>query len=242
MSRSDLLSRLHQQKPVIAPSMLKCDFGNLQHEIEQLAAGGAGVLHLDVMDGHFVPNLSYGPMVIERIRERTDMVLDAHLMISEPARYLDEYLKAGCDCITFHVEAENDPAPLLEEIRQRGAVAGVAINPDTPVEAIEPLLEACDQVLVMSVQPGFGGQSFLPGSLEKLARLRQVAPSDTLIGIDGGVGPDTIAATAKAGADVFVVGSAIFDRPDYGDAITELADLAKSARLPSSQGNSFSHG
>ena len=147
--------------------MLKCDFGNLHRELELLDTAGTDVYHLDVMDGNFVPNLSYGPMVIERLRPRTDAIFDAHLMISEPDRFLDEYLKAGCDCVTFHYEAEQDAGPLLERIRQCDTVAGLAINPGTPVEKIEEFLPACDMVLVMSVEPGFGGQKFIPTALDK---------------------------------------------------------------------------
>jgi ribulose-phosphate 3-epimerase len=206
--------------------MLKCDFGNLQREFELLESAGARALHLDVMDGHFVPNLSYGPMVIEKMRRLTDLPFDAHLMISEPGKYLDEFLDAGCDLVTFHVEAVDDPLPLLKRIRSAGAAAGLALNPGTPVADILPLLPECDLVLVMSVEPGFGGQKFMPLSIEKLRELKAAAASQLLLGIDGGIGLKTIEATAAAGASVFVVGSAIFDTEDYGQAISELACLA----------------
>ncbi|MBT6156473.1 MAG: ribulose-phosphate 3-epimerase [Planctomycetaceae bacterium] len=226
MNRQALLEQLRTESPVIAPSMLKCDFGNLQRELELLESAGARALHLDVMDGHFVPNLSYGPMVIKRMRQLTDLPFDAHLMISEPGKYLDEFLDAGCDLITFHTEAVDDPLPLLERIRSAGAAAGVALNPGTPVADIKPLLSECDLVLVMSVEPGFGGQKFMPASIEKLRQLKDASPSHMLLGIDGGIGPETIEATAQAGANLFVVGSAIFDAADYGQAINELACLA----------------
>ena len=229
MSRSATLDRLKSRIPVIAPSMLKCDFGNLHREIEMLDNADAGILHLDVMDGHFVPNLSYGPMVIESLRPMTRDVFDAHLMISEPDRYLDEYLQAGCDCITFHVEAVPDAGPLLRRIREADVVAGVAINPDTPVSQIERFLPDCDLVLVMSVEPGFGGQKFIPAALDKLRRLRELIGPETLLSVDGGVGRETIADCAAAGADLFVAGSAIFDESDYGTAISELARIAKVA-------------
>ena len=151
MSRSATLDKLRNSVPLIAPSMLKCDFSNLRGELERLDAAGTGVYHFDVMDGNFVPNLSYGPMVIERLRPRTDAVFDAHLMISEPDRFLDEYLRAGCDCVTFHVEADVDAGSLLERIRQNDAVAGLAVNPGTSVDRIEEFLPACDLVLIMSV-------------------------------------------------------------------------------------------
>ena len=142
--------------------MLKCDFGNLHREIELLESAHAPMLHLDVMDGHFVPNLSYGPMVIERLRELTELPFEAHLMISDPTRYADDYLKAGCNLLTFHLEAVPEPRPLIEHIHSKGACAGLAINPKTPVERLEPLLNAADLFLVMSVEPGFGGQKFIP--------------------------------------------------------------------------------
>lgn len=226
MNRQTVLERLRTAAPVIAPSMLKCDFGNLQRELELLESAGAPALHLDVMDGHFVPNLSYGPMVIEKIRRLTNLPFDAHLMISDPDKYLDEFLDAGCDVVTFHVEAVDDPLPLLQKIRAADRAAGLAINPGTPVERVLPLLCDCDYVLVMSVEPGFGGQKFMPASLDKLRRLKEAAPADLILGIDGGIGPETIAETAAAGATLFVVGSAIFEAVDYGDAIAELASLA----------------
>src|SRR5262249_10850963 len=154
--------------PLIAPSMLKCDFANLHREVELLESAGARMLHLDVMDGHFVPNLSYGPMVIERLREITELPFEAHLMISEPGRYLGEYLDAGCTLVTFHIEAVPQPRELLHRIHERGAAAGIALNPETPLEAVLPHLGECDAILVMSVEPGFGGQKFMPQVLDKV--------------------------------------------------------------------------
>ncbi len=225
MSRLATLDRLRTSIPVIAPSMLKCDFGNLHRELELLDAAHSSVLHWDVMDGHFVPNLSYGPMVIERCRPRTKAIFDAHLMISDPEKYLGEYLKAGCDCITFHIEAVPNPAPLLRKIREHDVVPGLALNPGTPVERIAPFLSECDMVLVMSVEPGFGGQKFIPSALEKLKAIRQMTPPELILSVDGGIGTSTIADCATAGADFFVVGSAVFDKPDYRAAIAELTKL-----------------
>lgn len=207
--------------------MLKCDFGNLEAEIERLEAAAAATLHLDVMDGHFVPNLSYGPMVIERIRERTELILDAHLMISNPQQYLDEYIKVGCDWITVHIEAVPEPDEVLKRIRGAGLLAGIAINPGTPVQRIESLVGQVDLVLIMSVEPGFGGQSFLPASIEKVAQTRQLFGADCLISIDGGIGPATIPEVSRCGVDVFVAGSSIFDRPSYPDAIREMTEIAR---------------
>ena len=227
MSRSATLQRIRSRVPIIAPSMLKCDFGNLHREVELLEAASTQVYHWDVMDGHFVPNLSYGAMVIERVREHTRAVFDAHLMISEPDAYLDDFLQAGCDCITFHIEAEPDAAPLLQRIRDNDVVAGLALNPGTPVEKVQPFLAECDLVLVMSVEPGFGGQKFIPAALDKLRQLRELVSPETLLFVDGGVGETTIADCAEAGADLFVVGSAVFERPDYDAAIRELSQLAE---------------
>jgi ribulose-phosphate 3-epimerase len=180
------------------------------------------------MDGHFVPNLSYGAMVIAGLREHSDLVFDAHLMISEPQRYLEDFLKAGLDSITFHIEAMPQPAPLLRRIRDAGRVAGLAINPETPAEAVLPFLSDCDMLLVMTVHPGFGGQQFMPDVLPKMARLREAAGA-RLISVDGGIAAETISAAASAGADVFVAGSAIFDAPDYGAAMADLARRAAEA-------------
>ncbi len=226
MSRQAILHQLRSTTPLIAPSMLKCDFGNLQREVELLESADTRVLHWDVMDGHFVPNLSYGALLIESIRKRTDLIFDAHLMISEPERYLDDYLSAGCDCITFHVETVADPGKLLRRIREADAVAGLALNPGTDVEAVLPCLPECDLVLVMSVEPGFGGQQFMPSSLEKLQRLRDQISAETLLSIDGGIGKSTIGVCAQAGANLFVAGSAIFDEPDYRQAMDQLTELA----------------
>lgn len=226
MNRTEILNRLKDAKPIIAPSMLKCDFGNLHREIERLNAAGSTVLHWDVMDGHFVPNLSYGAMLVERTRPLTEMLFDAHLMISDPAKYLDEYLKAGCQAITFHIEAVPEPLSLLRRIRDAGRVAGLALNPVTPLSAIEPFLSECDLVLVMSVQAGFGGQSFIPASVEKLKQARKIISADTILSVDGGIGPKTIAECAEVGADLFVAGSAIFDQSDYKVSVAELTRLA----------------
>lgn len=227
MNRTDILQRLRAARPVIAPSMLKCDFGNLAREVERLTAANAKVLHWDVMDGHFVPNLSYGPMLIERVRPLTDMLFDAHLMISEPEQYLDEYLKAGCEAITVHIEAVPQPTSLLRRIRDAGRAAGLALNPQTPLSSIEPFLAEIDLLLVMSVQAGFGGQAFIPESIDKLKQARQLISPETILSVDGGIGTKTIAHCAAAGTDLFVAGSAIFDQSDYGSAMTELGRLAK---------------
>jgi len=226
MSHSALLESLRPKLPLIAPSMLKCDFGNLHREVELLDAAGAQLLHWDVMDGHFVPNLSYGALLIERIRPRTEMIFDVHLMISDPDKYLDEYVKAGADWITVHIEACGDGASAtLRRIREAGCKAGITLNPETPVEQIEPLLDDCDLVLFMSVSPGFGGQKFRPEVLPKLEYVRAKRPNMT-ISIDGGIGPATIPLAAAAGANVFVAGSSIFEEADYGTAMRTMREKA----------------
>ena len=230
LNREAMLSYLRDGRPAIAPSMLKCDFGNLHRELELLDAASAPVLHLDVMDAHFVPNLSYGPMVIEKMRPLTSTPFDAHLMVSDPTRFLDDYIQAGCEAITFHLEAVPDPTELLRTIRKKNVVAGLAINPETPFSAAEPFLPECDLFLVMSVHPGFGGQKFIPDVLSKVTQARAVGGPDLIISIDGGVGKSTIEACARAGTDVFVAGSSVFDESDYSAAIADLHQAALSAR------------
>lgn len=231
MSRQTLLKQFRGGAPVVVPSMLQCDFGNLEREVHALEAAGAQALHWDVMDGHFVPNLSYGAVIIERLRDRTGLPFDAHLMISQPARYLDEYIEAGCDAVTFHIEAVAEPAPLLKRLQDAGCLAGLALNPDTPVARLEPYLGMLDLVLVMSVQPGFGGQEFRPECVQKLSQLRQHAPQQMLLSVDGGINPQTIGSASAAGADLFVAGSAVFRASDYRSALTQLRDRASEARV-----------
>jgi ribulose-phosphate 3-epimerase len=229
MSRQALLDYLRERAPLVAPSMLQCDFGNLQREVRALEEAGAQVLHLDVMDGHFVPNLTYGPVVIERMRALTGLPFDAHLMISAPERFVDEYVAAGCQAITFHIEATTDPRPLLSRIRESDCLAGLALNPETPVSQIEPFLGMADLILVMSVQPGFGGQSFRAECVQKVTEVRRLSPK-TLVSIDGGIGWETIGVASAAGADLFVAGSAVFRASDYRSALSQLRERAVAAR------------
>ena len=212
--------------PIIAPSMLKCDYANMQREMERLEAANVHWLHWDVMDGNFVPNLSYGAMVIHSMRSRTKAFFDAHLMISDPQKYLDDYLQAGCDAITIHIEAVPEPTSLLRRIRAAGRMAGLAINPGTPASRLDPYLSECNLVLLMSVEPGFGGQKFKPEVLSKAIELTPKLAPGTLLSIDGGIAADTIASASAAGCQVFVAGSAIFDEADYTSAVQNLERLA----------------
>jgi len=213
----------------MAPSVLSADFGRLAEQIAAVEAAGATMLHLDVMDGHFVPNISFGVPVIKSLRKYTKCFLDAHLMIAEPKRYAAAFVNAGCDHITFHIEVTDAPRSVSEHIRGLGVSVGVSLNPDTPVSAIEAILDDVDLVLVMSVRPGFGGQSFIPDVLDKVKDLRARLGSHQRLQIDGGIDEKTIGPAAAAGADIFVAGTAIFGAPDPPQAMLRLHQLAVQA-------------
>jgi ribulose-phosphate 3-epimerase len=230
MSTGQLFADLHAAAPLVNPSLLACDFADLGGEIRRVEQGGARILHLDIMDGHFVPNLSFGLPIVEAVRRSTALPLDVHLMISQPKPFLRRFREAGADLLTVHIEAAPHPRPLLEEIHALGALAGITLNPPTPVSAVEDCLELCDLVLVMSVMPGFGGQEFDPVALEKLRRLRELCGPKVLLSVDGGVNRQTIGDCAEAGADLFVMGSALFSQDDYGGFIDEMTRLARRYR------------
>jgi ribulose-phosphate 3-epimerase len=221
---------LRTQAPVVVPSLLMCDFGHLADEIHRLKEGGAVALHLDVMDGVFVPNISYGLPIVEAVRRCSNLPIEAHLMIANPAEYAERFHAAGADAITFHYEAVENPRLLLEKLRAMGAEAGLAFNPKTPVSAIRPYLDACDLVLTMSVLPGFGGQHFEAVALDKIRELSALVGPAVILEVDGGVNAATIGACTAAGAHSLIVGSAIFKQPDYGQAITSLSQLARDSR------------
>jgi len=209
----------------IAPSILSADFTHLGNEIEAVAQAGADWIHVDVMDGHFVPNITMGPLVVEAVRRCTDLPVDVHLMIANPDLYVPEFASAGADYISVQVEACLHLHRSIHLIKEKGVKAGAVLNPATPLCSMEHILEDLDYVLIMSVNPGFGGQKFIPGTVEKIRQLRSIIEKrnlSTLIQVDGGINKTTISEVASAGADVFVAGSAIFNTDDYQKAINEL--------------------
>lgn len=209
----------------LAPSVLSADFSVLGNEIATVVEAGAPMIHLDVMDGKFVPNISFGAPIIASVRKVTNAIFDVHLMIEEPSRYLEDFHKAGADIITVHYEACSDVSDTLSKIRNMGVKVGLSISPDTPAEVVEPYLSQVDMVLVMSVHPGFGGQAFIPESLDKVRKIKEMAVmlqrDDLWIEVDGGIGADNIAAVREAGANVFVAGSAVFK----GDMVSNVKML-----------------
>jgi len=219
---------------LIAPSILSSDFGRLAEEIGAVEAAGADLIHIDVMDGHYVPNLTFGPPVIAAIRKVTRLPFDVHLMIENPERWIDAYADAGSDFITVHVEAEPHLHRAVQKIRKRGVKAGLSLNPSTPLGSVGEILGDIDLLMIMSVNPGFGGQSFIETSLSKIARARRMIDEQSpgiLLEVDGGVKIDNIEAIGRAGVDIFVAGSAIFGSGDYGATIAKMRKLigAKSA-------------
>jgi ribulose-phosphate 3-epimerase len=215
----------------IAPSILSADFARLAVELREVEEGGADLAHVDVMDGHFVPNLTLGPPVVRSIRKATNLPLDVHLMIEEPQRYIEEFLSAGAAMISVHVEAEPHLERALRMIRDGGAKAGIAINPATSADALADALGYCDFVLVMTVNPGFGGQKFISGVLPKMRRIRDMIRAGgyrVAIEVDGGVDPGTAGDIVAAGGEILVAGSAIFGQPDRVQAIRTLRSAATS--------------
>lgn len=213
--------------PIIAPSILAADFSRLGEEIA--AIPDADWIHVDIMDGHFVPNLSFGYDVTAAVNRVTDKPLDVHLMIENPEQWVDKYIDAGADCVIFHVEATKDHVSLAQHIRSKGVRAGFSLRPGTPIENFLPDLEHFDEVLVMSVEPGFGGQSFMPDQLDKVRKLRKIIDErelNIIIEIDGGISESTIEQAAEAGVDAFVAGSAVYGKSDPNNAVLTLRELA----------------
>lgn len=211
----------------IAPSILSADFARLADEIRAVEEGGAKVLHVDVMDGHFVPNITIGLPVVKSLRKATRLTIDTHLMIADPGRYAVQFVEAGADMVSVHVEADEHLNRTLNAVREAGAKAGVAINPATPLVMLEEALPYCDFVLLMSVNPGFGGQKFVPTSMDKLRRLRRMIDDrglNTRIEIDGGIGEENILEVVEAGAEILVAGSAVYGKDDPAAAVRELIE------------------
>jgi len=214
----------------VAPSLLSADFARLKDEIANIEAGGADLLHLDIMDGHFVPNLSFGVPVVAKIRPTTRLFFDTHLMIDEPARYAKPFADAGADLITFHIEVKDDPRRVIDSIREAGALVGVSVKPKTPADAIFEIVDRVDLVLVMTVEPGFGGQRYMGEQEPKIAAIKPRLREDQRLEVDGGIDPATAPRAAAAGADTFVAGSSVFGQPDPVAAMTAIRAAAEAAR------------
>ncbi|MGN1421605.1 MAG: ribulose-phosphate 3-epimerase [Eubacterium sp.] len=210
----------------ISPSMLASDYANLERELKKCSDGGAELIHLDVMDGHFVPNISIGAPVINAMKKVCNVPFDVHLMISDPYFYADDFIKAGADIVCFHVECESDINKTIDKIIEGGCKAALAVKPATPIEAVYPYLDRLSMVLVMTVEPGFGGQSFMESTMPKIRALREKCP-DIDIEVDGGINYDTVKIAGRAGANVFVAGSAVFNSENPAEAIRTLKENAK---------------
>ncbi|MHC4150431.1 MAG: ribulose-phosphate 3-epimerase [Planctomycetota bacterium] len=206
----------------IAPSILSADFGRLCHEMAQIASAGVKIVHLDVMDGHFVPNITIGPPVVAKLRNCSELVFDCHLMITDPDSYAERFIQAGADHITFHIETTQQPEKLIETIRKLGATAAICLNPETPVQAIEKVAPLCDMVLVMTVHPGFGGQKFIAEAAKKIIQIRRLVGPTVRIEVDGGIDRQTAPTVVSYGADTIVAGNAIFSKPDHIAAIEAI--------------------
>ena len=211
----------------IVPSILSADFAKLADEIAEIASAGVKVVHLDIMDGHFVPNITIGPPVVAKLRKHSNLVFDSHLMISEPEKYVERFVEAGANHITFHIEATDKPEKLIDILHKLGCTAGICLNPKTPVEAIEAVAPLCDMVLVMTVEPGFGAQEFMPEAAKKIVRVREIVGPEIRVEVDGGIDAETAPIVVSYGADTLVAGNAIFAKTDRIAAINAIREACK---------------
>ena len=211
----------------VSPSILSADFSKLASEIAEVEKAGVKMLHLDIMDGHFVPNITIGPVVVSKIRKCSNLVFDTHLMITDPETYAPKFIEAGSDHITFHIETVKKPLEFIDRLHDMGVTCGITLNPETPVEDIAEAAPKCDMVLVMTVHPGFGGQSFIDEAARKCRRIRQIVGGDIRIEVDGGINPETTPDVVSYGADTLVAGNAIFSAPDRKAAVDALLNAAE---------------
>lgn len=211
----------------IAPSILSADFARLGEELAVIESAGVNIVHLDIMDGHFVPNITFGPPVVAKLRKESKLVFDAHLMITDPAKYIDPFVEAGVNHITFHVEVAGEPIKLIDKLHELGCTAGVCLNPETPVDAIRAVAPFCDMILVMTVHPGFGGQKFIPEAAKKVIEIRKIVGPDIRIQIDGGINPQTAPIVTSYGVDTLVAGNSIFSKPDRIAAINAIREACE---------------
>jgi len=210
----------------VVPSILSADFAQLADEIAQVVSAGVKMVHLDVMDGHFVPNITIGPPVVAKLRKHSDLVFDTHLMITDPLKYAEAFAQAGANNITFHIEAIEQPEKVVEKIRDLGCSVGISLNPETPVSDIEKVAPLCDMVLVMTVHPGFGAQKFIMDAAKKIVQVRKLVGPDIRVEVDGGIDPDTTPIVVSYGADTLVAGNAIFSKSDRVQAINAIRKSA----------------
>lgn len=211
----------------IAPSILSSDFARLAEEIAEIESAGVNMVHLDIMDGHFVPNITIGPPVVEKLRKHSKLFFDCHLMITDPRKFAPIFIKAGANNLTFHVEVEKKPAELIKMLHDMGATVGVCLNPETPVKAIEKVAALCDMILVLTVHPGFGAQQFIPEAAKKIVQVREIVGPDIRVEVDGGIDPQTAPLVVSYGADTIVAGNAIFSKSDRIAAINAIRDACR---------------
>jgi len=211
----------------VAPSILSADFAKLADEIAEIESAGVNMVHLDVMDGNFVPNITIGPPVIAKLRKVSKLAFDTHLMIADPVKYAKAFVDAGANHITFHIETTDEPEKLVDQLHELGCTAGICLNPETPVEALEKIAPLCDMVLVMTVRPGFGAQQFMPEAAKKIVQIREIVGPEIRVEVDGGIDPQTTPIVVSYGADTIVAGNAIFSKSDRIAAINAIRAAAR---------------